>query len=492
LHDTHGEIHLLLDNCCQSIRTGHSRVNLGILTYWQPWDLIIDIINSGPAREVYTVSRFNRSVRFLLEERFPQVWVSGEISNLSRPASGHLYFSLKDAAGQIRCALFRQRARRAPPLRDGQEVIVLAQPSLYEARGDYQLIVEQVEETGLGQLQRAFEALKARLQQEGLFDADHKRPIPTWPQRIGVITSPSGAAVRDVLSVLGRRCPGISVLVYPVPVQGEGAGARIAQMIQRAGERAECDVLLLVRGGGSLEDLWAFNEEGVARAIHDCPLPLISGVGHEVDFSIADFVADLRAPTPSVAAERASIDHTQVAHQFAEWGQRLSTAWHLYLRLRQDRLRELQARLDRQHPGRRLQQRAQRLDELRARLERAYRVYHHQRGERLAYLQQRLQRQHPGVRITPLRARCQELNQRLHLALQRILEQRRQRLASTARGLHALSPLQTLGRGYAILRCEDGSTLHRAADTRPGQPLEALLAEGRLQLRVENVDHGES
>src|SRR5690606_2193067 len=257
----------------------------------------------------YTVSALNREARLILERRFVGLWVEGEISDLSRPSSGHLYWTLKDATGQIRCAMFRQQNRPlAFPLANGDQVLVRARVTLYEARGEFQLIVEEVEAAGEGLLRRRFEALKRKLAAEGLFDTARKRPLPRVPRRIGVVTSATGAAIRDVLIALRRRFPAIPVLIYPTPVQGEGAAQEIRRTLELAGRRAECDVLILTRGGGSLEDLWSFNEEIVARAIAASPIPVIVGVGHETDFTIADFVADLRAPTPSQAAELAVPD----------------------------------------------------------------------------------------------------------------------------------------------------------------------------------------
>ncbi|HKX58724.1 MAG TPA: exodeoxyribonuclease VII large subunit, partial [Steroidobacteraceae bacterium] len=255
------------------------------------------------------MSRLNREARALLETGLPSLWITGELSNLSRPASGHWYFSLKDEGAQVRCAMFRQRnlsVRVAP--RDGMQVLLRARVGLYEARGEFQLVVDHLEEAGEGELRRRFEALKLKLAAEGLFDAARKRPLPRFPRRIGVVTSPTGAALRDVLHVLGRRFPSVPVLLYPVPVQGAGAAREIASMLAVADRRRDVDVLLLVRGGGSLEDLWAFNDEALARAIAGVGLPVISGIGHEIDFTIADFVADLRAPTPSAAAEIAVPD----------------------------------------------------------------------------------------------------------------------------------------------------------------------------------------
>ena len=274
-------------------------------------------------RDIYSVSRLNREVRALIENNFPSVWVQGEISNLARPASGHIYFSLKDENAQVRCAMFRNSNRllKFKPT-DGMQVLVRASAGLYENRGDYQLIVDHMEEAGAGLLQRRFEELKTKLAQEGLFDTEHKQDIPSFPDRIGIITSPSGAAVRDVLSVLNRRFPGIPVLIYPIPVQGDDAPPQIVRMINKACQHNDCDVLILTRGGGSLEDLWAFNDERVARAVFDCQIPLVCGVGHEIDFTIADFVADVRAPTPSAAAELVSPDRL-------EWTNRVSRTEYL-------------------------------------------------------------------------------------------------------------------------------------------------------------------
>src|SRR5262245_43050897 len=281
--------------------------------------------SARPAREVYTISRLNREGRTLLEKGFPPLWVEGEMSNLSRPGSGHLYFSLKDADAQVRCAMFRLQASRVRfPLRDGLKVIARARVTLYEPRGEFQLQVEQLEEAGEGALRRAFEALKARLAEEGVFDPSLKRPLPTLPRRIGVLTSPAGAALRDVLHVLERRFPAIPVCIYPIPVQGAEAAPRIAHMLRVAARRAECDVLILTRGGGSLEDLWPFNEEIVARALRACAIPVVSAVGHEIDVTIADFAADLRAPTPSAAAELVVPDAQAWLRQVATLAARLT------------------------------------------------------------------------------------------------------------------------------------------------------------------------
>ena len=438
--------------------------------------------DSRPERDIYSVSRLNREARMTLEGTFPLLWVEGEISNLARPASGHWYFSLKDSQAQVRAAMFRNRNQllRFKPA-DGAQVLVRARISLYEARGDYQLIVEHMEAAGAGALQRAFEALKQRLAQEGLFDLARKRPLPALPRRIGVVTSPTGAAIRDILSVLARRFPAIPVVIYPVPVQGEGAGARIAAALRRAGERAECDVLILARGGGSLEDLWAFNEEAVARALYDSPIPVVSGVGHEVDVTIADFAADLRAPTPSAAAEAASPDGQAWLQQLLRLDGRLLALLGQHQRQARQALDGLGRRLQAQHPGQRLRQRAQRLDELDQRLRRALDRRLARARTDLVQWQARLRGVAPAPRLARLAARRGELDRRLRAALEHRLERNRQALKGLARALDTVSPLATLGRGYSITRrVQDGALLRAAGEVEVGEEIETRLADGGL------------
>jgi len=394
-----------------------------------------------PERDVWTVSRLNREVRLLIETGLPALWIEGEVSNLARPASGHLYFSLKDEGAQVRCALWRSSALKlsfAP--RDGMQLLVRARVSVYEPRGEYQLIVEYAEEAGEGALRRRFEALKARLREEGLFEEAAKRPLPRLPRRIGVITSPSGAAIRDILHILRRRFPAVRVVVYPVPVQGEGAAPKIAAALALASRRAECDVLILARGGGSLEDLWSFNEEVVARAIRASTIPVISGVGHEVDFTIADFAADRRAPTPSGAAEVAVPDA-------AEWLGRLN-----------------------QDYGRLLNAIRRRLDV---------------KAERLAWHTRRLAVAHPGNRLRQCGQRLDELELRLRREIRHRLETQRARADTLARTLHTVSPLATLDRGYAIAtRAADGAILRSSGQVAPGDAIEVKLAKGGLEAQV--------
>ena len=434
-------------------------------------------------REVLTVSQLNARARRLLEEVFPQVWVEGELSNLARPSSGHMYFTLKDSGAQVRCALFRQHAARVRmDLRDGLLVRARGRVSVYEGRGDYQMIVDALEPAGDGALRQAFEALKLKLQNEGLFAAERKRGLPSHPARIGVITSPSGAALRDIISVFGRRAPFIELVISPTAVQGREAAAQIVNALERA-DRAGFDALILARGGGSLEDLWPFNEEAVARAVAACRTPIVSAIGHETDVSICDFVADVRAPTPSAAAELLSPDTPAMLQQLQRYQRQLHQSMKTRLTHEHLRLDALRRRL--RHPGERLAQQSQRLDELDLRLQRAWHHRMEQRQQQVASLQGRLQQQHPERLLRLLHERLEQLRQRLPRAMHLLLQQRRQRLQHTAQGLHLISPLATLGRGYSILLDQQGQAIRRQQDTRPGQLLQARLAEGQLRLRVE-------
>ena len=446
-----------------------------------------DLDATRRAREVLTPSALNARARDLLEGAFPLVWVEGELSNVSRPASGHLYFTLKDAAAQVRAAMFKPRSTylRFRPT-EGMHVLVRARVSLYEPRGDYQLIVEHMEEAGEGALRRAFEALKARLAAEGLFDAARKRALPRFARRIGVITSPSGAAVRDVLSVIRRRFPLVEVDVLPVPVQGKEAPPAIAAMLRRAGASGRYDVLLLTRGGGSLEDLWAFNDEGVARAIHASPVPVVSAVGHEIDYTVADFVADLRAPTPSAAAELLVPDRTALAHQLAQRRDRLALLMRRRLEALAQGLDQRLARLGAQRPQARLALGRERLMALLARLRHRERNALDARAAALARLHARLGMQHPQARLRAHAAHLQALRQRLQAATARGLERRARYLAELARTLHAISPLATLERGYAILFDAEGRVLRSVATADAGDALRARLADGELQLTVKS------
>ena len=389
-----------------------------------------------PTREVYTVGRLNREARMLLEAGLPPLWVEGEISNFSSPASGHWYFSLKDRDAQIRCAMFRAR-NQAVGFRpkEGQLLQARGRVSLYEPRGDYQLIVEQLEDAGEGALKREFEKLKARLAAEGLFAAERKRPLPAVPRRIAVVTSPTGAAIRDILHILARRFPAAAVLIYPVPVQGAAAAPAIVAAIDLANARADCDVLILARGGGSLEDLWSFNDEGVARAILRSAMPVITGIGHEIDFTIADFVADVRAPTPSGAAQLVVPDRQSLLAQLLTLRERLRLAVSRQLTHGGQAYTHLLRRLNQAHPGSRLAQQAQKLD---------------------------------------------DLEQRLIYAWQKQATRLAQRLALASRGLNTVSPLATLQRGFAIVTDAGGAVVTDAADLKAGDEIEARLAKGSV------------
>ena len=435
-----------------------------------------------PRRDVLTVSRLNSEVRAVLEGSFPLLWVEGEISNLAQPPSGHIYFSLKDKHAQVRCAMFRMKRQRLRFLpENGSQVLLRCRVGLYEGRGEFQLLVEHMEPAGEGALRQAFEALKDKLAGEGLFAADFKKPLPAYPRQIGVITSPVGAAIRDILSVLKRRFPAAGVVVYPVQVQGNEAPAEIESMIKLADRRAECDLLILTRGGGSLEDLAAFNDERVARAIHAADLPVVSAVGHEIDFSIADFVSDQRAATPSAAAELVSPDRMELLNQIDSLADRLSLQIQRRLENRRSTLQNLEQRLFRSHPGKRVIQWQQRLDELQQRLHQAIKSSQRQRLAMLNTLVART------AAVTPMHelkrfGQCHEsLNKRLFQAIDTLFRRQREQLATAAANLHALSPLATLQRGYSITRrIQDGTVVNAAAEVKVGERVETLLSHGRL------------
>ena len=438
----------------------------------------------GASRDVYTVSELNMGARALLEENFSRIWVEGEISNLARPGSGHIYFSLKDDRCQLRCAMFRMHNRRVDfTPENGTQVLANGRVSLYPERGDFQLIVQFLEEAGAGALRRAFEALKQRLASEGLFDEEEKRPLPTLPRQIGVVTSPTGAALRDILSVLARRFPAIPVLIYPVPVQGADAAPEIVRMLDIASHSGDCDVLILARGGGSLEDLWAFNEESVARAIRRSQVPVVTGIGHEVDVTIADFAADRRAATPSAAAEL-------VSPQVNEWRQQLANGLRRLARHARRRVadeRRLLIALSRRliHPRRRLFDLSQGLDALVARLIRAVHHSNVTRRARLGAVDGRLRQRDPSQVLTGHRATWRQLTQRLHQASARELAQRRSRLGALVRALEAVGPVATLDRGYAIVtRTADGKLVRASEELNIGDEVDTRLASGHLRSTV--------
>ncbi|AOU97936.1 exodeoxyribonuclease VII large subunit [Acidihalobacter yilgarnensis] len=443
-------------------------------------------------REILSVSELNAAARQLLEGAFALIWVEGELSNVSQPGSGHLYFTLKDGAGQIRGAMFRNRNQllRFKPIA-GSQVLVRGRVSLYEPRGDYQLIVEHMEEAGEGALRKAFDALRLKLSVEGLFDLSRKRPLPDYPVSVGIITSPTGAALRDILSVLQRRFPALPVVVYPVTVQGQEAAPSIVAALAQANRDPRCEVLIVTRGGGSLEDLWAFNEEIVARAIVASQIPVISAVGHETDITIADFAADVRAPTPSAAAELVSPDRVALSARLQQDIVRLRTAMRRRLNDTENQIHWLSGRLSQQHPLSRLQQRGQRLDELEGRLHQAQRRHLQELNARLAANHFRLQPQSPMKRLALYTMRLDRVRQSLQGATAARLAGTRERLAGLARTLEATSPLATLGRGYAILLDRHGQAIREPAQAPPGSEIEARLARGRLRCRILS-DHEEA
>ena len=442
--------------------------------------------DAAPRRTVYTVSRLNQEVRLLLETGMSVVWVEGELSNLSQPASGHWYFTLKDRGAQLRCAMFRLKnlgVSFSP--RSGQHVLVRGRVTLYEARGDYQLVVEHMEEAGVGALRREFERLKAKLAAEGLFALERKRKLPTFPRRVGVVTSPTGAAIRDILHILARRFPPTSVLIYPTPVQGAAAVPQIIQALETAYARAECEVLILARGGGSLEDLWAFNDERLARVIHKSPIPVVTGIGHEIDFTIADFVADVRAPTPSAAAETVVPDRNACLERLTHTTERLAVAMRRELRAMRSRLQGACLRLKVMHPGARLLQQTQRLDDLEQRLTGAMRGTLSAKRHRVSDALVGLLRHSPDRHLRESRLSYDALAGRLEHVMQDRLRQASHRLNLAMRALHAVSPLATLDRGFAILtRAADGALVTDVASLQAGDEVDARLARGKFRAKV--------
>ncbi|MDM5088439.1 exodeoxyribonuclease VII large subunit [Aeromonas bestiarum] len=443
---------------------------------------------SSQQQQVFTVTRLNSAVRMILEQDLGLVWLTGELSNLAMPSSGHWYFSLKDLGAQVRCAMFKGNNRRvAFRPQDGMQVLVQARVSLYEPRGDYQLIIESMQPAGDGVLALRFEELKRRLGAEGLFDEGRKRPLPREPRAVGLITSATGAALHDMLTVLKRRAPDLPVFIYPTQVQGSAAIGQIVAAIALANRRAEVDVLIVGRGGGSLEDLWCFNEEAVARAIANSAIPVISAVGHEVDVTISDFTADLRAPTPSAAAELVAPDNQARIQRLAHLWQRLAQGISRHQTAARHGFALLQKRLDHQDPKRRLEQQSQRLDELSARLQQLMNQRLHQGERRLANLELRLQGKSPERLLAAGKRRHQLAEERLYALIAKRQDLASHRLAMLTARLDGVSPLATLGRGYSITRTQSGEVISRAAQVNAGQTLVTTLAEGHLQVRVEEV-----
>lgn len=445
-------------------------------------------MNDAVTGEILSPSQLNTLARSLLEDAFPLVFVEGELGNVSRPASGHLYFTLKDARAQVRCALFKPKSQWLPfQPREGMKVLARGRLTLYEARGDYQLILDTLEEAGEGALRRAYEQLKARLEAEGLFDAGRKRPLPAYVRRLGVITSPSGAAVRDVLSVLARRFPLVEVEILPVTVQGEGAAAQIADTLRRAAASGRHDVLLLARGGGSLEDLWAFNDEALARTIAASPVPVVSAIGHETDFSLSDFVADLRAPTPSAAAELLVPDRSDLFLRLEGLQRRLSALQANHMRQAAQRADRASLRLHAMRPQARLAAHAQRRDEALRRLQAAWRLRLQRHASTLRHADAVLNAMRPQRRLQLLRERLSPLHARAQAALARRLQREAMHLRGLARSLDAVSPLATIARGYAILQDERGRVVRSIEDANAGERLDARLQDGTLVVRIEGT-----
>lgn len=435
--------------------------------------------------DIYTVSRLNSEVRLTLELQFQTLWLQGEISNFVAAASGHWYFSLKDSAAQVKCAMFKQANRNtAFRPQNGQQVLIRARISVYEPRGEYQLLVEFIESAGAGLLKQQFEQLKAKLLSEGLFDAARKRPLPSQVQRVGVITSPTGAAIRDIVTVLQRRAPGIQVIVYPSQVQGDTAAAQLRQMLSTAIRRNEVDVLIIGRGGGSLEDLWCFNDEALCRAVADCPIPIVSAVGHEIDFALTDFVADMRAATPSAAAELVSPDQSHLLERIQRLRSALIQAQRARMQHVAPKLVNLTERLLALHPKRRLQQQQQRLDEWQLRLNSNIKRVLQSQLQQQQYLDKSLRQLSPLKAITAQQQSIADLARRLTSAQQLQFKQHKQQLAQLSLQLNTVSPLATLARGYSIT-FNDAKQVLTSTDTLTlGDCVSVRLAKGEFTAKV--------
>ncbi|CAD5353595.1 exodeoxyribonuclease VII large subunit [Citrobacter freundii] len=443
---------------------------------------------SSQTTSIFTVSRLNQTVRLLLEQEMGQVWISGEISNFTQPSSGHWYFTLKDDTAQVRCAMFRNSNHRVTfRPQHGQQVLVRANITLYEPRGDYQIIVESMQPAGEGLLQQKYEQLKAKLQAEGLFDQQFKKTLPSPAHCVGVITSKTGAALHDILHVLKRRDPSLPVIIYPTAVQGDDAPGQIVRAIELANARGECDVLIVGRGGGSLEDLWSFNDERVARAIFASRIPVVSAVGHETDVTIADFVGDLRAPTPSAAAEIVSRNQLELLRQIQHGQQRLEMAMDYYLANRTRRFTQLNHRLQQQHPQLRLARQQTVLERLRQRMNFALENKIKQANQRQQRMLQRLNQQNPQPRIHRAQTRIQQLEYRLAENIRARLSEQRERFGNAVTHLEAVSPLATLARGYSVTTTSDGTVLKKTKQARPGNLLTTRLNDGWVESEIKTV-----
>lgn len=437
-------------------------------------------------QSVFSVSQLNATAKNLLGEHFPSIWIEGELSNFACPSSGHMYFSLKDSRAQVRCAFFKGRNRHLDfTPEDGMQVLLRAEVSLFEGRGEFQLLVQNLTLAGDGQLRLAYEQLKNRLQKQGLFAAEHKQPIPPSPQTIGIITSATGAAIRDMLSVLKRRYPLGKVIIYPTAVQGETAAQQIITALTIAEQRQECDVLVLTRGGGSLEDLWCFNDEHLAQQIFACSLPIVSAVGHEIDFTIADFVADVRAPTPSAAAELISPDQQQWSEHLQTMFKRLTQQWQQCLREKNILLQHLQKQL--RDPKQHLREQMQRLDYLDSQLRQLISHLFEKLTSGLQTVHLQLLQHHPQQHINQLLNQNRELHHRLQHIMQQTIQHSQQQLGNVSRALNAVSPLATLERGYAIVTKPDKKVVRKASQLQVGETIHTRLGDGKVRSRIESI-----
>ncbi|MBO9489454.1 exodeoxyribonuclease VII large subunit [Endozoicomonas sp. G2_1] len=436
-------------------------------------------------QHILQVSELTKKVRFILESELNTVWLTGEISNFVAASSGHWYLSLKDARSQVRCAMFKGNNRRVRiKPKNGQQVLVKAKVSLYEPRGDFQLIIEQMDDAGEGLLRQQFEQLKNQLNREGLFDLSYKKIIPEHIATLGVVTSPTGAAVKDILTVLKRRNPNIKVIIYPTQVQGNTAATEISKAIEIANKRAECQALIVGRGGGSLEDLWCFNEEAVVRAIFASELPIVSAVGHEIDTTLADYVADLRAPTPSAAAELVSKDQSSVLKTLAALTERLFTQQNQQLVRQQQFITHLSHRLSQVHPEQQLQMQQQRSDDLSARLLRAQQLYVAKRENLPAVLHQRLLANSPEHILNGENERINNLHRRMQQAQQHLYQQSVDKFSHLAQQLHTVSPLATIARGYSAVKNSEQKIIRSTKQVKKGDVLTVQVSDGEFNAQV--------
>ena len=444
------------------------------------------------ADNIYSVSQLNQSVRLMLENQLGAVWLTGEISNFSQPVSGHWYLSLKDENAQVRCAMFRMKNLRVSfrPT-NGMQVLVRANVSLYEPRGDYQLIIESMHLAGEGLLMQQFEALKLKLAAEGLFAQHLKKNLPHFSKAVGIITSKTGAALQDILHILQRRDPSLKIIIYPTAVQGKDAATDIAQMIELANQRQEVDVLIVGRGGGSLEDLWCFNEEMVARAIFHSHLPVISAVGHETDVTIADFVADVRAPTPSAAAELVSRNQTELLQQLQYRRQRLEIALDRLFAEKQQKLKHLSLRLHNQHPQAQLRIQQQIITQLSHRLQQSLRHRWQKKAENLTALSIRLYKNPLPLRIQQYEQQLEQLKVRLNSHMNLTLSLQQKQLAHLCGKLDSLSPLKVLARGYSITQNQQNFTIRSMKDVNVGEQIKTRLPDGDIISQVIRLEEKE-